>query len=76
MFDLLHIPGLKKEFEVLPTITNLTQLVEIHSQIDVTNSDENATVIHNTNVSAQDQSKTVLDISSVVDYRKYKCSVQ
>ena len=71
-----HIPGLKKEFEVLPTINNLTQLVEIHSKIDVTNSEENSTVIHNTNVSVQDQSKTVPDISSIVDYKKYKCWYQ
>ena len=34
-FNKNQVPGLKKEFEVLETVNNVTQLVELHSQIPV-----------------------------------------
>ena len=60
-----EIPGLKKEFEILPTLSNLTQLVELSKLCDETEIKTNSS-----QVAVVNQPGSILNL---VDISKYNC---
>ena len=64
-----EIPGLKKEFQILPTSTSVTKIVKIHEMVQKEESDENMNQVQvNVNVSEDFNS-----ITNVLNVSKYKC---
>ena len=60
-----EIPGLKKEFEILPSLTNLTQLAELSKLCD-----ENEIKVNSNQVAVVRQPGSVLNL---IDVSKYNC---
>ena len=65
-----EVPNVKKEFEILPpTITNLTQLVQIHNTIDPKEIEENEVVV-NTVKAEEEDILNDLDVSRYSSWMK------
>ena len=58
-----EIPGLKKEFEILPSsISNLSQLVQYHEIVNKIETEVSVNAV-----------KTVLDFSTIIDLNRFNC---
>ena len=68
-----QVPGLKKEFQILPTVTNLTELVAIHTELSKEEKSIEANVIISNSSNVETESKLQFDVTSFVDHTKYNC---
>ena len=69
------VPGLKKEFEVLPSVSNLTQLMALSDHVAKLNSEQpviNVSIVKIADSTKQTQ-KTFPDVTKIVDASKYNC---
>ena len=69
-----EIPGIKKEFEIFKTVSNLTQLVELSFELNQDSNCISATPGTGLeNVSVGNTSLETINISSIVDFRRFSC---
>ena len=67
-----QVPGLKKEFEILPTVSNLTQLVSVHNEVFSEPDPINEIQVFNSNVAVDDQSIDVTKLIPSENYRSWQ----